>query len=60
MSFNIAIDGTASSGKSTIARLLAEKLGFKLLNTGEIYRSLACAYMEEYKEEPNRKIIDKL
>ena len=35
----IAIDGPAGSGKSTIARLIAEKLGFYFLNTGSFYRA---------------------
>jgi len=34
----IAIDGPAGSGKSTIARLLAQKLGFKHIDTGAYYR----------------------
>lgn len=36
----IAIDGPAASGKSSVARLLAERLGFVYVNTGEIYRAL--------------------
>ena len=35
----ITIDGTSSSGKSTISRLLAKKLNFKLLDSGKLYRS---------------------
>jgi cytidylate kinase len=35
----IAIDGPAASGKSTISRLLAAKLGFSYVNTGAIYRA---------------------
>ena len=56
---NIAIDGTAGSGKSTVAKLLASKMNFKLLNTGEIYRSLACAYHEEFDCEPTIQNIEK-
>ena len=56
---NIAIDGTAGSGKSTVAKLLALKLNYKLLNTGEIYRSLACAYNQEFHCEPNNQNIEK-
>ena len=37
----IAIDGPAGSGKSTVARLVAKRLGFTYLDTGAIYRSLA-------------------
>lgn len=36
----IAIDGPAGSGKSTIARMLADRLGFKYLDTGAMYRAL--------------------
>ncbi|MFN3411212.1 MAG: (d)CMP kinase [Exilispira sp.] len=36
----IAIDGPAGSGKSTIAKLLAEKLNFTYINTGAMYRAV--------------------
>ena len=45
----ITIDGTSSSGKSTISRLLAKKLNFKLLDSGKLYRSagyIACDIYE--------------
>ncbi len=37
----ITIDGPAGSGKSTIARLLAEKLSYKYINSGLLYRQIA-------------------
>lgn len=37
---NIAIDGPAGSGKTTIAKLLSDKLNFYYLNTGAMYRAL--------------------
>jgi CMP/dCMP kinase len=37
----IAIDGPAGAGKSTVALLLARRLGFRLLDTGAIYRVMA-------------------
>lgn len=37
---NIAIDGPAGAGKSTIARLLAQKLGILYLDTGAMYRAI--------------------
>ena len=36
----IAIDGPAASGKSTTARLVAEKLGYLYIDTGAMYRAL--------------------
>ena len=38
---NIAIDGPAGAGKSTIARLAAKKLGFIYVDTGAMYRAIA-------------------
>jgi CMP/dCMP kinase len=37
----VAIDGPAGAGKSTVARLLAQRLGYDLLDTGAIYRVMA-------------------
>jgi len=37
----VAIDGPAGSGKSTVARTLADRLGFRYLDTGAMYRALA-------------------
>jgi CMP/dCMP kinase len=39
----IAIDGPAGSGKSTVARAVAERLGLRYLDTGAMYRSVAFA-----------------
>lgn len=39
--YNIAIDGPAGAGKSTIAKLLAEKLKFLYIDTGAMFRALA-------------------
>lgn len=38
---NIAIDGPAGAGKSTIARAVAERLGIIYLDTGAMYRAVA-------------------
>jgi cytidylate kinase len=38
----VAIDGPAGAGKSTVARRLAERLGFRYLDTGAMYRALTC------------------
>lgn len=42
---SIAIDGPAGAGKSTLARRLAEKLGFLYVDTGAIYRTVALAVL---------------
>lgn len=42
----IAIDGPAASGKSTIGALVAEKLGYVWLDTGIMYRAVACESLE--------------
>ena len=39
--FAIAVDGPAGAGKSTIARLAAERLGFIYVDTGAMYRAIA-------------------
>ena len=41
----IAIDGPASSGKSTLAREVARRLGFVFLDTGSLYRAVALALL---------------
>lgn len=41
MSFNLAIDGPAGAGKSTIAKLIAKKLGYVYVDTGAMYRAMA-------------------
>ncbi len=45
MSVNIAIDGPAGAGKSTIARKLAAELGFVYVDTGAMYRALAYHFL---------------
>src|SRR5256886_16420220 len=39
----VAIDGPAGAGKSTVARRLAARLGFTLVDTGALYRAVALA-----------------
>ena len=41
MGFNVAIDGPAGAGKSTIARLVAKEKGFIYVDTGAMYRAIA-------------------
>ena len=46
MSFNIAIDGPAGAGKSTIARKAASRLSFLYVDTGAMYRAIALGLLE--------------
>ena len=41
MSYSVAIDGPAGAGKSTIAKMVAKKLGFIYVDTGAMYRAMA-------------------
>ena len=41
MSYQIAIDGPAGAGKSTVAKAVAEKLGYIYVDTGAMYRAMA-------------------
>ena len=47
----IAIDGTASSGKSTLAKRLAKKLKFVYCNTGAIYRAITIKAIRKFGED---------
>lgn len=42
---NIAIDGPAGAGKSTIAKLVAKELGFIYVDTGAMYRAIALYFI---------------
>ncbi len=44
----IAIDGTAGTGKSTVGKAIAAKLGYGFLSTGEMYRALAYKVFEKH------------
>ena len=47
MGYNIAIDGPAGAGKSTIAKRVAKDLGFVYVDTGAMYRALAVHFINE-------------
>lgn len=47
MGYNIAIDGPAGAGKSTIAKLVAKELGFIYVDTGAMYRGLAIHFLKK-------------
>ena len=58
----IAIDGPAASGKSTIAGLVAEKLSFYYINTGNMYRAITLVAIEEGIDltNPSEDVFKKL
>jgi cytidylate kinase len=60
----IAIDGPGGSGKSTVARHLAERLGFEYLDTGAMYRAVAFAALrrgiDPSDTEPVAHLVDSL
>ncbi len=45
---NIAIDGPVASGKSTIAKLLAKRLGYTHIDTGAMYRCVALSAIQQH------------
>ena len=47
MSYNVAIDGPAGAGKSTIAKAIAKKCGFIYVDTGAMYRAMALFMLRE-------------
>ena len=46
MTVNIAIDGPAGAGKSTIARMAAKRLGYIYVDTGAMYRAMAYYFIK--------------
>ena len=57
MSMNIAIDGPAGAGKSTIAKRLAKKLGFLYVDTGAMYRAMAYYFLQHNIDAKDEKAI---
>ncbi len=56
----IAIDGPAASGKSTTARLVAERLGFLHLDTGAMYRAITLKALEHGVDVNDREAVERL
>lgn len=55
MSFNIAIDGPAGAGKSTIARRAAKELSFIYVDTGAMYRTIALGLLRRKTDIENEQ-----
>ena len=47
MSINIAIDGPAGAGKSTIAKLVAKRLDYIYVDTGAMYRAMGLYFVRQ-------------
>ena len=62
--YNIAIDGPAGAGKSSIAKALSKKLGFVYIDTGAMYRAVALFFLEngikDSSDNETDKLLDKL
>ena len=58
---SVAVDGPAGSGKSTITKMVAEKLGFNYVDTGAMYRALTYNFLSnDLKELEENKIKELL
>lgn len=58
MSFNIAIDGPAGAGKSTIAKQVAAQLGYVYVDTGAMYRAISLYLIRKNIEADDVKAIE--
>lgn len=47
MAFNVAIDGPAGAGKSTIAKAVAGRMGYVYVDTGAMYRAMALCFLQK-------------
>lgn len=57
--YNIAIDGPAGAGKSTIAKTTAFELGFVYVDTGAMYRAMALYFLRQGIAKEDEKAIEK-
>lgn len=57
---NIAIDGPAGAGKSTVAKMIASRLDYVYVDTGAMYRALAWAVLREGADVKNEQAVARL
>lgn len=57
LGYNVAIDGPAGAGKSTVAKVLAKKLKLNYLDTGAMYRAVALLVIKKGIKD-KKKIIE--
>ena len=55
--YSIAIDGPAGAGKSTIAKAIAEDIGFIYVDTGAMYRAIALYFLCKGIDGHDRKLV---
>lgn len=53
----IALDGPAGAGKSTVAKAIAERLGFQYLDTGAMYRTITYALLQANLHQEDERVI---
>ena len=59
MGYNVAIDGPAGAGKSTIAKLVAKEKGYIYVDTGAMYRGLAIHFLDKgIQKGETEKVIE--
>lgn len=57
MGYNVAIDGPAGAGKSTIAKLVAKEKGYIYVDTGAMYRGLAVHFLKNHVPADDRQAV---
>ena len=57
---SVAVDGPAGSGKSTITKMVASKLGFNYVDTGALYRTLTYSFLKHNLTELDNEKITKI
>lgn len=58
MGYNVAIDGPAGAGKSTIAKLVAKEKGYIYVDTGAMYRAMAIHFLDRgIRPEETEKVV---
>ena len=57
MGYNVAVDGPAWAGKSTIAKLVAKEKGYIYVDTGAMYRGLAIHFLKKGINPDNKKAV---
>lgn len=55
--FNVAIDGPAGAGKSTIAKIVAKEMGFIYVDTGAMYRTMALSCLRNGVDQKDEKAV---